>query len=599
MQHLLDAEAKSLLERERRLLQRMEKLLGRAGSDPETQAQLRDLAEHLDELFLVVVVGEFNAGKSSVLNAVFGEKLMREGPTPTTDKITVLRYGEEALTRQLSDVMTEQRLPSKLLQSVALVDTPGTNSIVEEHQRVTEDFIPRSDLVLFVTSYDRPLTHSEQRFLDFIREDWGREIVFVVNKADQARSEADLKEVVAHVKEGCRQKLGFDPQVFAVSAAEAFDAKQEEDDALWEKSRFGPLEAFITETLAGPERLALKLTAPLTAAGRILKRFGRDLEERRLTLQDDEGNLAAIDEEIDAVRADLQSGYGRHLAEVDALLMEMERRGVQFLDDTIRVSKIGLLRDRDRFKEEFEKQVLRDTQGEMDRHVTEAVDDLTGRALRLERQTLRRLTERMRAAGPENRLEGDFTYNRAEVQRTIMREAERKIQRHDVRAEARRILENVHDATGIVQAAGIGAAGLGLLSGLLALSTTADVLGGLGLATAGVMGVAGLTVLPRQRAKAKTEFRARAEELRTAVREALTGQLDREIDRALEELRNAVRPYRSFVEDEKSTLAEASSEHDALEEEVSALRRDVREKVGTPAMGEGGVDERRMTSDDR
>lgn len=582
MQHLLDAEAQDLLRRERALLRRLESLLERAGSDPSTVQQLADLAEHLSGLFLVVVVGEFNAGKSSVLNALFGEKLMREGPTPTTDKITLLRYGAEPFTRALSEVMVEQHVDSDLLKNVALVDTPGTNSIVAEHQRVTEDFIPRSDLVLFVTSYDRPLTGSEQQFLDYIREDWGRELVMIVNKADQARSDADLREVVAHVRNGCEAKLGFAPKVFAVSAALAFEAKTDAaapEDA-WARSRFEPLEDFIRTTLAGPDRLALKLKAPLEAASRILQRFSTDLEHRAHTLTDDKSNLAAIREEIDRVRADLENSYARHLAEVDTLLREMQRRGLRFLDDAIRVSKIGLLRDKTRFQDEFERQVVQGVDREIEQHVAEAVDDLTGRALTLERQTLRSLAERMREAGPEHAVEGDFTYNRAEVQRSIMREAERKIRTHDVQAEARRILENAHDATGLVQYAGVGAAGLGVLSGVLMITTSLDALGGFGLLTSGALAVAGFSVLPRQRTKAKQEFETRVDELREAVVGALRDQLDREIDKTLGELHEAIAPYATFVEREAAVLTSASDERDALRHEVDALQQDIRAYAG-------------------
>ncbi len=578
MQHLLDPDAQALLRRERALLRRLEALLEGAGSDPETVRQLADLAEHVGGLFLVVVVGEFNAGKSTVLNALFGERLMREGPTPTTDKITLLRYGDEAMTRQLSDVMVERRVASDLLKNVALVDTPGTNSIVEEHQRVTEDFIPRSDLVLFVTSYDRPLTGSEQRFLEFIREDWGRALVMIINKADQARSEADLREVIEHVQSGCAEKLGFEPRVFAVSAALAFEAKTEParapEDA-WTRSRFEPLEQFIRETLAGPERLALKLAAPLEAAERILHRFGEDLDARRRTLTSDEENLAAIRAEIEHVRADLENSYARHLGAVDTLLRELQRRGLRFLDDAIRVSRIGLLRDKARFQDAFERQVVAGVDHRIEEHVAEAVDDLTARALTLERQTLRRLAERMRQAGPEHVVEGDFSYNRAEVQRAIMREAEREIRTHDVEAEARRILENAHDATGLVQVAGAGAAGLGVLSGVLMVTTTADALGGFGLLTSGALAVPGLSVLPRQRRKAKRAFEERVDELREAVGDALRGQLDREIERAMGELHRAIAPYAAFVEEEQATLADATDERAALGREVDALRTEI------------------------
>lgn len=47
------------------------------------------------------------------------------------------------------------------LKQMNLVDTPGTNVILQRQQRLTEEFVPRADLILFVISADRPLTESE------------------------------------------------------------------------------------------------------------------------------------------------------------------------------------------------------------------------------------------------------------------------------------------------------------------------------------------------------------------------------------------------------------------------------------------------------
>src|SRR5690606_6458745 len=207
---LLDAEAEALLARERTVLSRLHGALERAGAEPETLRRLDDLAANLGARFLVVVGGEFNAGKSSVLNALFGEVLMEEGPVPTTDKITILRPGEAAQTHRKSDFVSERRHPAELLRGLTLVDTPGTNSIVREHQAITEDFIPRADLVLFITSSDRPLSESERQFLHFIRDAWGRHLVVVLNKADLARSEADLDQVREHIRAGFASLLGFE-----------------------------------------------------------------------------------------------------------------------------------------------------------------------------------------------------------------------------------------------------------------------------------------------------------------------------------------------------------------------------------------------------
>jgi len=594
----LDEQAHALLRREQTLLQRMKELFERTGSDPDVTEKLADLAENLSELFLVVAVGEFNAGKSKVINALFGRAVMPEGPTPTTDKITLLRYGEKEMTRPRSEVMVEKRAPIEMLKSVALVDTPGTNSIVQEHQQVTEGFIPRSDLVLFTTSYDRPLTDSERRFLEFIREDWGRRLVFIVNKADLARSEDDLREVVEHVKSGCRELLDFEPEVFPVSAERAYAVKTEAenghfgDDPRWAESRFQALEDFMMRTLGGRERLALKLGAPLEAAERLLGRFSEELAERREILGEDEDNLDRIEGEVEEVRAELEGGYERYLAEIDNLLLKIEQRGRQFLEDNIRISKIGMLRDRDRFKEEFDRQVVRDLDQRIDDQMTEAVDELTERALKIERETLRTLGERMREAGRHVDHEGEFGYNRAEVHREIMRSAERQMQNYDMRAESRRILENVYDATGLLQKGGYGVAGLAGLSTVLIVAAGADVLGGFGLATSAVATGAGLFVLPRQRKKAKKQLTEHVEQMREDLRSALAGQLDREIDKAIGEMREVIQPYADMVDEERATLRQAEDERDDLNEELSTLRDEVEEQVGAWESANAGERER-------
>ena len=73
--------------------------------------------------------------------------------------------------------------PVELLRDIHIVDTPGTNAVIREHEAITADFVPRSDLVLFVTSADRPFTESERQFLTAMRE-WGKKIVIVINKMD-------------------------------------------------------------------------------------------------------------------------------------------------------------------------------------------------------------------------------------------------------------------------------------------------------------------------------------------------------------------------------------------------------------------------------
>ena len=170
---LLNERQENLVKEERRLLGDLRLALIQFGADANDNQALSESILQLDELFLLVVVGEFNAGKSAFINALLGSKLLAEGVTPTTTQINLLRYGkdsERALVKENQVVLT---LPVDWLADISIVDTPGTNAIIRSHEAITSEFIPRSDLVLFITSADRPFTESERLYLERIR-DWGK-----------------------------------------------------------------------------------------------------------------------------------------------------------------------------------------------------------------------------------------------------------------------------------------------------------------------------------------------------------------------------------------------------------------------------------------
>ncbi len=585
---LLSPEAHDLVRRERAFLERLRTLLNQTQSLEASAERLGEIAEGLDALFMIVVVGEFNAGKSSVVNALFGEKLMAEGPIPTTAKVTILRYGEEEMERQLTEFLVERRYPADVLKTLALVDTPGTNSIVRQHQEITERFIPRSDLVLFVTSYDRPLTETEGKFLEFIRDDWGRRLVFVLNKADLAQSEADVRTVIAHIQDGAFERVGIRPQVFPVSAREAFDAKLVRSPKaradLMEASRFGPFERFVFETLTGRDLLALKLHAPLDASEKLVAAVEERLDARADVLSRDEANLDLLARRQSEARADLDAFAQGPLGEIDALLGEMERRGVKFLDNTIRVSGLKLLRDKDAFKEEFARQVVRQADRQIEEHVSDGVDRILEQALRLREQVFSEFAERVREAGQGAAPRVANLPGRSSVVAGVMREAERKIETFDLQEEARRLLETARDAATVFLGAEAAAVGLGVLGGVLVAATTADVFGGLGMATGVTIAAAGLFVLPTQRRRAIAEFRDQVDKLRTGLRDALTRSFTQEADLVLGQVNEAAQPYVAFVSRERDALADARALHADVTTELAALRADVTAELGEPAI---------------
>ena len=224
MQRVLTREQDQLLRRERSLLEDLRVLLVRLGAPDEDLSRLKQALQQLDELFLLVVVGEFNAGKTAFLNAMLGERLLAEGVLPTTSQIQLLRHGERRMEEISGEDTLLVHLPVEWLREINLVDTPGTNAVIQRHQEITEHFVPRSDLVLFVTSADRPFSESERVFLERIRQ-WGKKIVLVINKIDLIDNPEERAQIVQFVGDNAERLLGVRPQVFAVSARSALQAK--------------------------------------------------------------------------------------------------------------------------------------------------------------------------------------------------------------------------------------------------------------------------------------------------------------------------------------------------------------------------------------
>ena len=180
---VLQEQQRDLLQQERQIANELQTcLFGFEGADAYA-ATLRQVTSALDEFFLLVIVGEFNAGKSACINALLHAHVLEEGVVPTTTKITIVRSGEQNERRQRDNALLELHYPADFLQDISIVDTPGVNAILREHERLTEEFVPRSDLILFITSVDRPFTQSERAFLERIRN-WGKKVIIVLNKID-------------------------------------------------------------------------------------------------------------------------------------------------------------------------------------------------------------------------------------------------------------------------------------------------------------------------------------------------------------------------------------------------------------------------------
>ena len=573
--HMSEA-ARALLERERLVIADLRALLGRLGAHAEDQAELKTALSDLGGLFLLVVCGEYNAGKSTFLNALLGEKVMLEGVTPTTDRITIVTYGDARRDTEEGDLILRREYPAEILRDLAFVDTPGTNAVIKRHQELTERFVPRADLVLFVTSADRPFTESERQFLELIRS-WGKKVVVVVNKIDildEAEQQKVLAFVQEHAAETLKETVGGAPQVFGVAARNAFKARAAGDEAALGKSGLPELEHFISTTIAGETRLQLKLGTPLGVAQRLAERYGSVISGELGLLTGDRRTLEEVERQVTQFKKDMRREFESYLSRVKTVLLEVERRGDVFFDDTVRLTKILQLIDNERMREAFRARVIRGADKEIDRAVAEMVDWFIGRNLQLWEDVMAFVQERRQASDERviGEVGGRFQYDRDALIRGLSQSAETVMTSYNEDAESRRLADAMQSSalqTGLIQVGGLGlgAAMVAFLSGA-ALDATGILAG---LTVAGL----GFLVLPNRRRAAKRNLHEEMQRLRDGLAESLNGQFERELDRSAEKLNAAISPYTRFVKSEVGRLETLQNELETATTTLRTLRREV------------------------
>jgi small GTP-binding protein len=573
---ILSDREQELRAREVELLERLDRALARFGPDVDAAdlQRFREVRDQLAGLFLLVIAGEFNSGKSSVINALLGEVVLPEGVTPTTDRINLLRHGPAVDEHLREAYLLERTHPAEVLRELNIVDTPGTNAIIRRHEELTRDFIPRSDLVLFVTSADRPFTESERAFLEQIRT-WGKKVVFVVNKVDILRTPAERDEVVAFVRDNAAALLGEAPEIFPVSARLAQDARRGGgDEPGWTASGFGALEHYLLETLDQEERVRLKLLSPLNVGLRLGQRYKDTAFEQLKLLADDVEAIANIDRQLAAFHQEMLRDLEPRLARLDVLLGGMENRGIRFFDENVRLGRIKTLLDSEGVKRAFAHEVIAETPQQIEAEVSKVIDWIVERNLRVwqdiqgyaARQATRHRDGIIGEVGPS------FTYNRQALLDSVGRVSREVIGSYDREGEARAIANDVQGTFATAALANAGAVGIGTMVATVLTGAAADVTG---ILLAATLAIGGLYLIPRRRRQAQQAFRERIADLHTRLKQGLTRQAHQEIGQATERVNEAIAPYRRFVETQQSQLNEARGELVASEDALLRLKTEI------------------------
>jgi GTP-binding protein EngB required for normal cell division len=591
MEQVLTRQQGELVALERQLVLRVRDALTRADGSRADLERLVSLIGEMDELFLLVVVGEYNSGKSTFINALLGDEVFAMGDLPTTRAISILRFGDAAPPEALGENMYLYHYPLDLLRDLHIVDTPGTNSIERMEEALTREFVPRADIVLFVTSLLQPLTASELDFLAHIRE-WGKKVVFVVNGVDRRNSDEQIDRVREYLTREIQARLGAaTPTLYFISALHSLRAKVSARRAgagqgsaatavatveADPRNEYPAFERYVLKTLRETERVRLKLLTPLGVLRNVLKRNVAGLDGRLQVVHEDGRVLRSIRDQLEAYSKEMRGDSERYLLEVRNVLYEMERRGRSWFERTIRIGNANFLRNRDAVENRFRAEVVQDSPQAIEGVVHRMVDWTVQRNLKLWSSVFAELdahTARLRESGalaPHG--DTEFQYNREELFARLREPVERRLGEFDTEREARQIVDSVKEA--VTTALGVNVLALGL-GGILVAAFTTAALDVTGVLTATIFAIAGWLIIPARRRKLIAEFESKIEKLNEDLGVLLSAKFEEQLTRYERQLLDVVAPYERFLETERAKLESGLEELRQAEREVGTLEQRV------------------------
>lgn len=278
-----------------------------SGLKPSRLPVVKSLVEGLRDPFVFVVAGEVNAGKSTLLNALFGEEFCAAGVLPETKRIHWFRYERTPRRITKNRLLEEIGLPHAFLRDFHVVDTPGVNSIEDGHELITGDVIPRADAVLYCFPATNPWSAAGWDFLERIHRDWLKKIVLVLQQSD-LRTPEEVVSIAEHMKSIARQRLGMELPVFPVSARLALLAKTSGVDKtrLLAASAFPELEHHLTGMVAGTPARMSRLVSACSAGQAMLA----EVQSRVEMSAQDLAELVRVQQESQEILTSAQAGTG-------------------------------------------------------------------------------------------------------------------------------------------------------------------------------------------------------------------------------------------------------------------------------------------------
>ena len=516
--------------------------------------RLSDVAQDLREMFfLVSIIGEFNAGKSTFVNALLGEQLLPTGITPTTEVIELVRYSETADRKPTMRGMSlrEWSHPNTGAEGVAIVDTPGTGSVFKQHETVAKDFLHRSDLVIFLLSAKRAFAETERIYMETAKN-YGKKLILVVNQVDLLEP-AEQTQVRRFIEQQVKEHLNLQPLLFMVSAKDALASGGD-------SGGMDAVKAHLRGVFAEMPPAKQKLLAQLDMAQSVVQTYYDTVRRSAELVSADTSKVREVQQELQSQSLGLDTQLKEARAEVDKVFLGMRQRGLNFINTNLSVRKVASSVNREKLQAEFQDVVigraLRDVNDAAGGYVNAVIDHsrLYWRGVIERLNQLQELLDQEFSGG----LDADVYAEQRESLQDAIRIAEAELKTYS----SGRVVNDLHEAfetnASGFRVASVAAVG-GLIGAIVALATPGPLVG-VGAAAlalpafvvAAPLAVGGgwyaLRYYRRITAETKREFNQRVDYLMESYHTALNDLTKKERDRLTQYGNQVLTPIFSRLE---------------------------------------------------
>ncbi len=520
----LSNQQKQLFDRSLQIIEKVEELFVSSQSlFPDFTPDIPGIKQQLTNPFSIFICGEFNAGKSSLLNQLGGNSIAAVGILPTTQNVE--SYNPEGL------------------GGLRFIDSPGTNSIVEQHQEITENYLKQADIILFVSSVERPLSKSEQDFLTLVDRTWSRKIIVAINKIDLISPE-QTEEVLNYISDGLKKIFNDLPPIFTISANKGIGMDN--------------LKGYLLAFLEEEEKIKLKLQGPQNS----LLVYLEQLEQKNQGIQSKlEKEKLILDRTLRRIQDRLEEYkmlFGIFQGNIDELFRILLQAIAKVIDQKIsfvNAAKKRITNEEDSLEDKLVKAI---DEAQLDDNLKNIFQEATSTFITYRGRILREATEDLEMAievGEDNFIVPSLDTSKVNTQEIA----------ENIKLAADKGL-NSSGRLGVV-AAVTGFGGLTVFN-TPSLDASAFVLSVL-------FGLLSVNALPRQRQRVKEQLEANFNQVKQNYVNALWKSLAMELNDCLKKFIDSIQPKQQELENQIKISQSLTEQISTIKVEINAILQEL------------------------